>query len=201
MVADFARGGVLDCARQLLAVSLDPRLRRQALAPSGALLCGSLTARRCRADGRKIEPFCGQVWLFSLYFSLLPGNLPGRDGFDTYCIRHQSLAALQRFPGAAPNNPYRPLPSGRLGLWISRARPPRTLWPLCLCPPKSLFLGNGDRLDQRLVREWKAARLRMPPWRSHRLLLPRSLRSPQLSRFGPEKVPGRAEVLAALAWQ
>jgi hypothetical protein len=30
----------------------------------------------------------------------------------------------------------------------------RTIWPFCLCPQKSLFLGNGDRLDQRLVREW-----------------------------------------------
>jgi hypothetical protein len=29
--------------------------------------------------------------------------------------------------------------------------PPQTLRPFCLCPPKSLFLGNRDRLDQRLL--------------------------------------------------
>jgi hypothetical protein len=41
-----------------------------------------------------------------------------------------------------------------------RTLPRRTLWPFCLCTLKSLFPGNGDRLDLRLVRGWEAARLR-----------------------------------------
>jgi hypothetical protein len=56
------------------------------------------------------------------------------------------------FRGRRQIPPYWRVPPGQLGLWISRILPPRTLWPFCLCPLKPLFLGNGDRLDLRLVR-------------------------------------------------
>ena len=69
----------------------------------------------------------------------------------------------------------------RLGLWIhSRTPPRRTLWPFCLYTPKSLFPGNGDRLDLRLVRGWayligaRIVRRGFPP-SSHR---PRPARPP-----------------------
>jgi serine protease Do len=67
------------------------------------------------------------------------------DGRNDFPYVKFALTAPQRFPGAAPNTLYWRLPPARLGLWITRTLPPRTLWPFCLCPPKSLFLGNRDR--------------------------------------------------------
>jgi hypothetical protein len=65
----------------------------------------------------------------------------------------EAVFARRRFPGAAPNTPILArVPPGQLGLWITRAPLPRTLWPFCLCARKSLFPGNGDQLDLRLVR-------------------------------------------------
>jgi hypothetical protein len=55
------------------------------------------------------------------------------------------------FRGRRQITPYWRFPPGRPGLWISRTVPPQTLRPFCLRPPKSLFLGNRDRLDQRLL--------------------------------------------------
>jgi hypothetical protein len=46
------------------------------------------------------------------------------------------------------------LPRTVLNVTIEQTLPPRTLWLFCLCPPKSLFPGNGDSLDLRLVRGW-----------------------------------------------
>jgi hypothetical protein len=50
--------------------------------------------------------------------------------------------------------------SGLAEIFLRLRQTRRTLWPFCLCTLKTLFPGNGDRLDLRLVRGWEAAQLR-----------------------------------------
>jgi hypothetical protein len=80
-------------------------------------------------------------------------------GSSPHCSTNQSL-----YGGGFPERPQIPaywrLPARSTWSLDSRTLPRRTLWPLCLCTLKSLFPGNGDRLDLRLVRGWEATRLR-----------------------------------------
>jgi hypothetical protein len=61
-------------------------------------------------------------------------------------------------PGRPQIPTYWRLPARSTWSLDSRTLPRRTLWLFCLCTLKSLFPGNGDRLDLRLVRGWEAGR-------------------------------------------
>jgi hypothetical protein len=86
----------------------------------------------------------------------------------TACLARSSspLSPTDQSPhgGDFPERPQIPtywrLPARSTWSLDSRTLPRRTLWPFCLCTLKSLFPGNKDRLDLRLVRRWEAARLR-----------------------------------------
>jgi hypothetical protein len=102
------------------------------------------------------------------------GLRPAGPRFESLYL-YQSLIARRDLRGRRQIPLYWRLPPGRLGLWIPRTLSPRTLWPLCLCPPKSLFLGNRERLGQRLVRGWD---LRTAPGRCGSLFRHRSRLAP-----------------------
>jgi hypothetical protein len=102
---------------------------------------------RCRCN------FCGPCKGQTL--ALDPRDL----GSSPHCSTNQSPHG-----GDFPERPQIPTywrhPARSTWSLDSRTLPRRTLWPFCLCTLKSLFPGNGDRLDLRLVRGWDAARLR-----------------------------------------
>jgi hypothetical protein len=57
---------------------------------------------------------------FSLYFSLLPGNLKTETGSIATASATNHSPHRRDFRGVAPNTPYWRLPPGQPGLWISR---------------------------------------------------------------------------------
>ena len=98
--------------------------------------------------------------LFSLYFSLLPGNLKTETGSIVTASATNQSPHGGDFPERRQIPAYWRLPARSTWSLDFRTLPRRTLWPFCLCTLKSLFPGNGDRLDLRLVRGWEATRLR-----------------------------------------
>jgi hypothetical protein len=74
-------------------------------------------------------------------------------GSSPHCSTNQSPHGGD-FPERPQIPTYWRLPARSTWSLDSRTLPRRTLWPFCLCTLKSLFPGNGDRLDLRLVRGW-----------------------------------------------